>query len=444
MNTKRSRVNKIIEFAPEAVRASFSMIDATERAVIGAVFHRTDLYPALSNIIQAADFYTLSYGYIWWAFEQVYPAIDQITVANALRGHEMGRDDVIAYITGFVMDAPDINHAEHYAQMVREEAMIRRVFAATDDMRNALIQRDKTLDARLDTCNQLLFEASEQTTEADSSIKTLVSQVWDEYEQNIPVKGVPTNFRNFDAIFKQLYPGEVALLAGHPGMGKTAMLLSLVRRVVKGGLRVALFTMEQTKNEVVKILVGMESGISRTSLLEAKLTDYERQQFVQASSSMYTWDLEIVDDFAALTPTQLRRKLRLLSRQSPVDLVVLDGLWLMQLDEPTDARHRDVHTITTELVNIAKREFCLPIVISHQYNQDAKTREDRRPVIGDIADGTAAQRNLQLILAMHRDNYYDKDSTNDLTRLFCLKDRLRGNQGKVLDFRYEQGRFEEA
>lgn len=438
---KRQRVNKIIDFAPEAVRASFSLIETTERAVIGAVFHEPELYPTLSNILQAADFFVLSHGFIWWAFEQVYPNIDQLTILTALKDKE--NIDVM-YINSFLSSVPDVSHAEIYAQKVREEAVIRRVFEATDKMREALIQRNQSLDSRLDICNQLLFEASEQRIEADSQIKTIVSQIWDEYEKNIPVQGVPTGFKNLDEMLKQLYPGEVALLVGHPGMGKTSMLLSIVRRVVKAGLRVALFTMEQTKAEVTKILIGMEGDISRTALLEAKLTAEDRVKFQQATSAMYNWKLDIIDEFAALTPTQLRRKLHLLTRESPIDLVVLDGLWLMEMDSEGQERYRDVHKITFELVNMAKREFCLPMLVSHQYNQDAKTREDRRPVINDVADGTAAQRNLQLILAMHRDNYYNKDSNNDLTRLYILKDRLRGNTGKVANFIYRYSKFEEA
>jgi len=449
---KRTRVNsesKIIRLAPESVRDQLAWIETIERAVIGCVFLRPELYPVLSNIIQSADFYYLRYGWLWWAFEQVYPRIDQITVLNALKAQEgemdgEGWEDKVWYVNKFLADAPDVNNAEQYAQMVREDAIARRVFEASELIQSAMLDRKQPLEQRLDTCNQLLFKATEQRVEADSSIKALVSQMFDEFEHGIPVAGVPTGFSNLTEMLKQFYPGEVILLAGHPGMGKTAMLLSIVRKIVQEDKRVVLFTMEQTKSEVVRLLVGMEGLIARSSLLEGKLTDFERAQFVSASSRMYKWQLDIIDEFSALTPTQLRRKLRLLSREKPIDLVVLDGLWLMQLDQPGPKRYEDVNEITIELVNIAKREFCVPILLSHQYNQDAKTREDKLPIINDIADGTACQRNLQLILAMHRDTYYDKESTNDITRLFNLKDRLRGHQGMVADFVYRHGRFEEA
>lgn len=442
---QRASDDKILQFAPDIAREKFSVIEATERAIIGLVFHEPELYPALSNIIQAADFYFIVHGYFWWAFEQAFPAIDQIRIINLLKDRDTGREDIVSYVNGFLMNASDSRNAEHLALLIREQAIRRRMFVAAKLMQDAIFNPDLSLDAQMDQCNHLLFEATEQGVSSPAtSAKALVSELWDELESGELASGIPTGFTNLDAILEQFYAGEVTLLAGHPGMGKTSMLLSFLLRACRKDRRVVMFTMEMTRHEIIKILAGMEAEVSRTSILRNAVSADEWRRFIDAAKRIADWKLDVIDEFRDLTPTQLRRKLRLLTREQPIDLLVLDGLWLMKADEHGQDRWREVHDITTNLVSIAKDEFNLPILISHQYNQDVKTRADKRPIINDIAEGASIMRNLQLILAMHRENYYDKDSVEDTTRVYILKDRNRGKQGQSVDFGYRYGQFMEV
>lgn len=446
-NIKRERVSTLHVVKPgESYGATLSN-ERAETALIGAAFHAPDLYPTLSSIVQPSDFFSLMNGLIWWACEQVYPNIDNVTVLEALKGKISSEEQTDRHINAAIAETLDTANAEHYALMVRESAVRIRIHNALEEMRAALYS-DKPLDAQIDTCNTLLFKASEQAVGlSDTSVQALFSDLWDDLEaKDTQLPGTPTGFRQLDAHLKRIYNGEVALLVGHPGMGKTNLALSMVRNVLNAGGRVVMFTLDNMPGaDMIRILTAMETGIHKVALLEKSMSPDQWATFVQCAPRINAWKLDIIDEFSSLTPTQLRRKLRKLVRDhGQIDLVVIDGLWLMQADEPTQKRNEDLHGVTNELMNIARKEFGLPMLVTHQYNQDAKDRNDKRPRINDLAESAAVQRNIPLILGMHRDNYYNRESTDESTQVYILKDRKRGRQGESVSFLYDKGAYVEA
>lgn len=147
-----------------------------------------------------------------------------------------------------------------------------------------------------------------------------------------------------------------------------------------------------------------------------------------------------------MTPIQLRRKLRTLTQKGGFDLVVIDGLWLMESSEPSmDGRPRDVGNIMRDLNQVA-RDFTSKILITHQYN--AEINGAKFPTVYHLSESAGARRNAQVIWGLHRPSYYDRDSADDTTGLYILKDRNGVNTGAKLPLiynsdysRYEGGQY---
>jgi replicative DNA helicase len=226
------------------------------------------------------------------------------------------------------------------------------------------------------------------------------------------------------------------VLAGGEGMGKTTWGLSNVRNVVKAGKRAAVFTLEMSQEEIIRIFTSMETGIYKSVLKQFTLSDYQWKLFTKAAGDISNWPLEIVDDFPTLTPVQLRRKLRTLTQKADMDLVVIDGLWLMEASEPAkNDRPRDVFTIMRDLNQIA-RDFNVPILITHQYN--ASINGKKYPSIYELSESAGVRRNAQVVWGLHRPSYYDRDNVDDATKLYILKDRNGVNVGADVPFLYNK------
>lgn len=417
-----------------------------EDAVLGAVLLDPSLYPSIAEILQPADFFLLFNGYVWYAFDQLAArneAIDVLTVANELdKRRELAGTDLEGRLSAVMGKCPDPNNAETYAHTVREAATKIRIFNAAHQMQTAMLERlDVSLDELVDECNRLLFAATDQQApNNDTSMKAIIAKYFgivDDGLQNKIVPGVPTGFRSIDHLLKNLARKEVVVVAGAEGMGKTSLLLSILRNVSKVfGMTTAMFTLEMTQDEITRILMAMETGIPKDQLKAFDLSEIEWRQFVSAAAQLESWPMHVIDEYPMLTPIQLRRRLRKLMSQEHIDLVVVDGLWLM---EPTDAekdRPRAVSVIMRDLNKIA-RDFDVPILIAHQYNGEAHKRQDKRPMMFDLAESAGVRRNAQVILGMYRDSYYGITGIQDVTELHILKDRNGRAQGKRVDIGYD-------
>lgn len=446
---KRERVS-----APAAVSGKTpSPVDAlanldAEMALIGAVLLDPSVHASVAELAQPGDFYLLFHGYVWYAFDQIIErndAIDPLSVADELAKLK-GLDQVNlpARLTELMTACPDPLNAEQYARRVREAATLIRMHRAAAKMQEMVIDRGNklTVDEKIDECNRLLFAATDQnSTSVDTRADAIIRRYFDvvmEGREGRAAAGVPTGFTEIDELTTALTRGEVALLGGGEGMGKTSLMLSMLRHVVRDfGLTAVHFSLEMMQDEVMRRFMAMETGIPKDILKAFSLTDVQWQRFVAASGAIADWPLHVVDEYPALTPIQLRRRLRKITKDEPVHLVTIDGLWLMEPTEPSrDGRPRDVGLIMRDLNQIA-RDFNLPILISHQYNGEQYNRQNKRPAMKDFAESAGVRRNAQVMMAMYRDSYYGIDALADVTELHILKDRNGRAQGRKVDLVYD-------
>lgn len=429
-----------------------------ERTLISCVFHDPDIFPRLAELTQAGDFFILSHGFYWYAFEQVYPHIDMMTVLAELeKNPAMPTDSAVRWMEETIALAPDLRAAEAYARMVRETAVVIRVLNSTETMRETLFDKALSLEQKLDACNQAFFKASEQGAgQNPSSARHFVQSVADEIEdmrQNGGLRYIPTGFPALDKMIDGVFCSEVTVLAGSPGGGKTTMMLNMLynRLTRKKGnpAHIALFSLEMSGQEVMRSLSSIHTRIPQRAFKKGDLTDQQWQMFVTAMQDMADWPLSIVDrnEYPALTPIQLRRRLRRLLVDTPVDMVVIDGLWLMEASDPTINRPRDISNIMRDLTEIAS-EYQIPILLLHQYSREGILRQsgNRPPTTFDLAEGASVERTTQSIIGLVRRKLYGSlGDAADYTEAHILKARGGGeNVGECIKFEFHNGKFHEV
>lgn len=452
---KRERVAPAIINMNTPLDPTWMLADErSEEAVIGAVLQKPDLYPALSEILQPADFFFIKNGYIWHACDVLMgdgKGIDVITVAEkmeALNNCPLKGEPLLAELARMIEGAPDINNAEHYAQSVFDVSLRLRLMKSASDIGKLAADKTVSVDEVIDQSDHLLYKATNRHAETRTDVFSIMNDYFVRVENMInggENPAIPTGFAQLDEHCGGLYPGEVTVLAGSEGMGKTTFALSVARNIAKSGKRVAVFTLEMKQEEIIRAFTAMETGIFKSVLKAFSLSDYQWGLFVKSASDIAKWPMEIVDEFPTLTPIQCRRKLRKLMNSGEIDALVIDGLWLMEASEPTNERFRDVTLIMRDL-NLIARDFNVPILITHQYNADVN--KSKYPTVFHLSESAGVRRNAQMIWGLHRPSFYDRESEDDATSLYSLKDRNGGSVGTKLPFiynpnysRYEGGQY---
>lgn len=451
MRNLHDRPTNIVQMPADfnAIRSALTNEQA-EAAVLGAVLREPETYASVSEIVEDAEFSLVFNGYVWKAFERITERgadIDLLTVADELDAQKQLAPDALDRLSDYMSNAPRAHSAEVYAAIIHDNAMRLRVCQAAERMKQVAMDKKtyRLSESMVDECNRLLFEATDQNArEADTHMRDIVGEYYETVERAMVTgerRGIQTGLSNLDDLLRGAVPGELTVVAGAEGMGKTTFMMSVARSMARRGYGLAIFTLEMSREEIARILIGMESGIAKRALKALDLTDRQWQQFVDASGVVGNWDLHVIDEFPQLTPIQLRRRLRTLidAQKQRIDAVIIDGLWLMEPTDRVPERHTAVGNITRDLITVA-RDFHVPIYITHQYNGKAHERNDKRPKMHDLAESAGVRRNAQVILGMYRDSYYgtNEDDDDGVTELHCMKDRNgSGAQGRLIKFFFE-------
>ena len=423
--TKQEAIIKILNAYNDApVIALFK--PETEYAVIGSVLHDTNNYAQLADILTPAEFSDRTCAYIWHAFTELTAQgreIDYLTVSQVvptLKGFT-GDEDMILDICARCMAAvPRLEHVMEYAKMVVENATRLRLVKVGDEIRTTATNKTISITEVIAQVEHLTYSSTRRRTEHATDLESLSSTYYDRIESGMQgdyTSVIPSGYLAHDTIAHGYLKGEIHVIAGGAGAGKTTWLLSQLRLLAKRlrehnkllntDQRIVHFTMEMSAAQCIEKWVMQETGIAQWKLRQPKsLSADERRTFTHAIGEISNWPIEIVDEFGSLRPVQLRTRTRRYMQDFGVTIVTVDGLWLCEPDEAPRkvVMQADGHIhyyLTMRIAEIAS-DFEIPIVLLHQYNQDAKTRRSKIPVLTDMKWGQAVQQDFHTIWGMYR------------------------------------------
>jgi replicative DNA helicase len=414
--------------------------ERNEMAVIGAALQTKKALHTASTMLIHTDFTNLQRGAIWYCIQQVADrgeAVDILSVTNEARtnakaGPHLVADEVPAILANCIMACPNADNVQTYAVHVIEFGTRWRLAAQLTQNVGDLVSQQVNLPDILDGISSSVLQASRTLytpqTSAHHAMTQFFERVTDMYENGTD-PSILTHFHDLDEKTGGLFPSNVTVLLGESGRGKTTLSLSLIRNFLKSGYNVKHFALEMNQEEIIRILMAMETGISRTALKRGSLDAAEYTQFVEASGRISKYPLDIIDDLPSMTPAQMMRRLRMDAMERDIDVVVIDGLWLMSASQPTGSRVEDVAQIVQELTWHAK-ELDIPIFLLHQY----KTMiGERRPTLDDFSESSKGHKTAQTIWAL-----YHKEGSDGRRKSFLdvLKDRNGGSTGECIELHY--------
>jgi replicative DNA helicase len=424
-----------------------------EEAVIGAVLINPEAYYDVAHFLQAEDFYIHRHRWIWETFTRLHERrvpIDFLTVSEELdQLNQLAEVGGPAYLTTLINNVPTSLHAEAYGRLVEETAIRRRMLTAANDIAKLAYQEDATVETVMDRAEQAVFGVSERRTTRDlQSIQQVLSDYYDRVDQlasrGDDIYGVPTGFVDLDRLLGGLQASDLIIIAGRPGMGKTAFMLTAAKNAAqKYKKHVAVFSLEMSNEQLVQRLISQETGIDSQRMRTGKLQENEWPLFTHAIEVLGDTVI-FLDDTPALTPLQLRTKCRRLHMEYQLDLVLVDYLQLMTSGTRSENRVQEVSHISRNMKVLA-RELNVPVLAAAQLSRAVEQRADKEPQLSDLRESGSLEQDADIVMFIHRPEMYEKDTLKQNIAQIKVAKHRNGPVGTIeLVFRSHVAKFENA
>lgn len=421
-----------------------------EEAVIGAVLINPEVYYDLAQFLTAEDFYIHRLRFIWEAFASLHDRrlpVDTLTLSETLA--DMGRLDEIggpAFLTALLNQVPSSLHAEAYGKIVETAAIRRKLLTAANNIATLAYDEKEVIETVMGEAEKAIFNVGERRTRHDvRPIREVLSDYYDHVDalmkRGDEIVGVPTGFIDLDKMTGGLQPSDLLIVAGRPGQGKTAWMLTVANNAaLQHRQRVAVFSLEMSNEQVVQRLIAQNTGIDSQKLRTGKLSPDDLDLFNHAIEVLGDTHIYL-DDTPSLTPLQLRTKCRRLHMEFGLDLVILDYIQLMSSETRNDNRAQEVSYISRSLKQLA-RELNVPILAAAQLSRAVEQRADKEPQLSDLRESGSLEQDADIVMFIYRDE--KEAAMQNITHLKVAKHR-NGPVGSIdLIFRNNLTKFENA
>jgi len=421
--------------------------------VLGSVLINPEAYYDVAHFLKADDFYIHRHRWIWETFTRLHERrvpIDSLTVTEELE--QLGQLAEVggpAYLAALISNVPTSLHAEAYGRIVEESAIRRRMLTAANDIAKLAYQLDTSVESVMNDAEKAVFRVSERRTTRDlQRIQQVLSDYYDRIDQlasrGEETLGVPTGFTDLDRLLGGLQPSDFLIVAGRPGSGKTAFMLSAAKNAAQTHKKhVAIFSLEMSNEQLVQRLISQETGIDSQRLRSGKLQEEEWPVFTHAIEVLSDTVI-FLDDTPSLTPMQLRTKCRRLHLEFQLDLVLVDYLQLMSSGTRSENRVQEVSYISRNMKVLA-RELNVPVLAAAQLSRAIEQRQEKEPQLSDLRESGSLEQDSDIVMFIHRPELYEKDTMLKNVAQIKIAKHRNGPVGTVeLVFLSQIARFENA
>lgn len=419
--------------------------DEAEFGVLGAIMLAPNLFDEITSKVQVSDFHDLESAALYQAIIDCHAAgdpIDPVTV-GLFRPNLPSGDSMLEYAAHIAANVPSAANWKTYARHVRERAVLRQVVQAAGVIREQAMH-DRPLAEIIAMAQQAtadlrdLGDDGQQDYYKASDILTDVIDTIDaKFNKTMP-SGLSTGLKDLDELVRGLRPGNMIVVGGLTGSGKTILGLQIAQHVTckLGGVGLA-FSMEMTKEELVTRGLASIGGINLGALDSGELKDDDWPRLTGAVSVLNEAEL-YVNDQAGMTVARIRSIARQCQRREGLSVLLIDYIQLISAESNSN-RSLEVGKISTALKNLAK-ELKIPVIVLAQLNRGSTNRPDKRPRPSDIRDSGQIEQDADVVILVHRD-MDSEEGQNGVTELIVGKVRharvgscLVQQQGKYVRF----------
>ena len=382
-----------------------------EQSVIGSMLMGREAIMAASEILTSDDFYQHQYGVIFDAMVELFnegKPVDLVTLQNRLREKDVPPEiSSMEFVRDLLNAVPTSANVRHYANIVSEKAVLRRLIKLTEEIENDCYLNKEPVEVIMEETEKKMFQLLGQRNSGDF----------------MPIRQVVIN---------TLENIERASIAARPSMGKTAFVLNIAQYMAfKKDKAVAIFSLEMSREQLMNRLLSMESKVDSQHLRTGNLKDDEWSKLIE-SAGMIGESRLMIDDTPGISIGEMRSKCRKYKLEHGLDIIIIDYLQLMSGSgkSSSESRQQEISDISRSLKALA-RELNVPVVALSQLSRAVEQRTDHRPMLSDLRESGAIEQDADVVMFIYRDDYYNKDSENKGIAEIIIAKQRNGPIGTV-------------
>ena len=407
---------------------------AAEQAIIGSMLIDPACVPDVINKVRAEEFYIQTNREI---FETIFSMfsfgkeIDPVTVMDQMKVRGVFREGTTQpYLMEVMNLTPTAANVLKYAAIVRDQALLRNLQKAADEIQSLVAEGTGEADSVLEAAERKIYQLRQGRNvgglqPVSMVIQRVYSALSDAAVNGGGIPGLSTGMPDLDQVTMGLKKGELILIAARPGQGKTSMALNLARYIGEhSGQTVAVFSLEMSREELVQRLLSSAAMVDGKKLAMGRLSPAEWDRVVAAAAQLSKTDIR-VDDNSTLSVADMNAQCR---RLGNLGLVVIDYLQLMQTSGSghsyaSESRTQAVSDMS-RMLKIMAKELNVPVICLSQLNRANEGRTNKRPMLSDLRESGSIEQDADIVIALYRDGYYNKETENpNLAEAIVLKNR---------------------
>jgi replicative DNA helicase len=392
---------------------------AAEQSVLGAMMISKDAIADVSEVLRGADFYRPVHESIHDAIIDLYgrnEPVDIVTVGRELeRRGELLKIGGAPYLHTLTANVPIAANAGFYAEIVREQAILRRLVDAGTHIVQIGYAAEGDVDDIVDQAQAEIFRIAEKrSTEDYAPLADFMHGVVDEIEaianREQGIYGVPTGFADLDDLTNGFHGGQMIIVAARPAMGKSTLALDFCRAAsIHNNLASVFFSLEMTRSEIAMRLLSAEAKIPLNHIRNGNMTDEDWDKMARKMGDVSAAPM-FIDDSPNMTMMEIRSKARRLKQKHDLKLIVIDYMQLMSSGKKVESRQLEVSEFSRQIKLLAK-ELEVPVIALSQLNRGPEQRADKKPMAADLRESGSLEQDADMIILLHREDVYEKEST---------------------------------
>ena len=408
-----------------------------EQALLGALLIDNYALERISNVLKPEHFYDPLHVRLYEAVERMWAkghAVTPLTLRSAMENDEglveVGGQD---YLVSLARAAPALPNVKDYARILAELAMRRELIRVGEDIVNTAFEAgaEVTPAEQIEEAEKSLYRVAERGRYGegpmgfDAALAEAVSQAESALARGGHISGVPSGFTDLDALLGGLHPSDLLIVAGRPGMGKTALATNMAFHASRiwakdkadqveapRGSPVLLFSLEMAASQLSARILSEQTEIEMRKIRTGRFTDGEWDRFVQTAQALGDLPLYI-DDTGGISIAQIAARSRRLKREKNIGLIVVDYLQLIESSRRGENRTQEISEVTKGLKALAK-ELNVPVMALSQLSRGVDNRDDKRPILSDLRESGSIEQDADVVMFVYREEYYLKSREPDI------------------------------
>ena len=404
----------------------------SEQAILGRMLHSSAEALIALEMLKPDDFYVAENREMFSAMRSLYEAgqsIDHITLDAELRRRgkleAIGGTDRIVFINN---EGHFARHVRDYIEIVDQKSTLRKLIEAAGQITRECRDDNQPTNVILDHAEKLIYDITMRKGGQDfESIGEVLVRAYDKmilyYQNKGQIEGIPTGYRELDDTLTGFHSGEFIVVAGRPSMGKTSIGMNFIENAaIRAGKKAAIFSLEMPSDQLAIRMLCTEAQVDMQRVRRGQLQPEEWTRLANAMRLISNACISI-DATAGITVSEMRSKARKLKIDGKLDVIMIDYLSLMAADGDFGSRQEFVSHISRSLKALAI-ELNVPVIALQQLSRAPAGRSNHRPVLSDIRESGSIEQDADVVMFIHREDYYDPDTEDkNIAEIIVAKQR---------------------